>query len=462
MKTTTITKVVIIGLLLLVVPAVAMAQPAAIPHHKEAYILESGEYSGLADPAAKSFVAFRQVVRISEAPWLQLHFGKYNLGEQSYITITSLKDGHKQRLDAKSLRHWQGSTAYFNGDAVQIELHVAPEEKGISVSVKEVTAGERTAGDNRSPTTNNTCGGTDDRVASNDPRVGRVMPVGCTGWIISNGAYLTAGHCAVSNNLPPAANLQTLQFNVPASNANGTINHPPPQDQYPIIAGAINFAPNGVGNDWAVFDCGPNANTGLLPTQAQNAFFRLSRDTNPSIVRVTGYGVDGPAPNFGEGIGAVRDADNQTQQTDDGPSLGEVNDGSSQIHFKYRVDTTGGTSGSPVIVNGAALAIAIHTSSDEEPCTGVHEARGTSFENNDLENAIQTFPGTGVQYVDQGHPATTRDGTVLRPRAKVNEAVSAAVSGGAVSIVTGSYSETMTITKPLRLIAPVGPVIIGN
>ena len=61
----------------------------------------------------------------------------------------------------------------------------------------------------------------------NDPAVGRIMPVGCTGWVISNGAFLTAGHCFTRG-------MTTIQFNVPASAADGTTNPPPPNDQYPI------------------------------------------------------------------------------------------------------------------------------------------------------------------------------------------------------------------------------------
>ena len=41
------------------------------------------------------------------------------------------------------------------------------------------------------------CGPTDDRVLSADPRAARLLPVGCTGWIIDdcNHCMLTAGHC---------------------------------------------------------------------------------------------------------------------------------------------------------------------------------------------------------------------------------------------------------------------------
>ena len=91
-----------------------------------------------------------------------------------------------------------------------------------------------------------------------------------------------------------------LEFNVPQSLANGTTVQAAPQDQYPVVAGSI-VSMEGTGdNDWAVFNVGRNANTNLLPVQAQNAFYRLSTDLTPATIRITGYGVDGPAPCFGD------------------------------------------------------------------------------------------------------------------------------------------------------------------
>jgi hypothetical protein len=91
--------------------------------------------------------------------------------------------------------------------------------------------------------------GTDDRVASNDLAVGRIMPVGCTGWVISNGAFLTAGHCFT-------VNMTTIQFNVPASNIDGTTNPPGPNDQYPIDRSNVTWRDNGrvtIGRRWLAY-----------------------------------------------------------------------------------------------------------------------------------------------------------------------------------------------------------------
>jgi len=416
------------------------AQPAPVPYHQEPYPLYSGTHIS---HAAKTELIFREVVQVPSAPWLQLHFGEYNFGKHSYITITSLKDGSRQRLNHRRLSKCRKSSVYFNGDAVEVELHVAPGEKNVFYRLTEVTVGEW-VGEPES-----LCG-QDDRISFTDRRVGRIMPVACTGWIVSNGAHLTAGHCAGGNNM------LWLQFNIPSSLADGTVQHPPAEDQYWIDQTSIVWLDNGIGNDWAVFACDPNLQTNLLDVQAQGYFFRMSRDDSPTTVRVTGYGVDNTPP----GSTGNFNSDNQTQQTDSGSFLGEVIEGSSDIYIEYTVDTMGGNSGSPVNLIGSSVTIGIHTNGGcSPPSTGNY---GTSFENDALENAIQTFFGANATYVDKDHPVISEDGTVLRPYDKVLEAVAGASSGEIISIVRGPYNEQITISKALTLSAPVGTVTIGE
>ena len=133
------------------------------------------------------------------------------------------------------------------------------------------------------------------------------MPVGCTGWLTDRGVLLTAGHCT-------GATMQLIEFNVPSSQANGATVASRVRDQYRVIAGSIVTQNTGLGNDRAIFRVLPNTQTGLLPQAAQGATFQLSITENPANVRLTGFGVDGPAPNFGAGAGPGN-ATNQTQQT---------------------------------------------------------------------------------------------------------------------------------------------------
>jgi hypothetical protein len=182
-------------------------------------------------------------------------------------------------------------------------------------------------------------------------------------------------------------------------------------------------------------------------------------------VRVTGYGVDGPAPGFGADPDH-RNADNQTLQTHAGPYHSEVFQSSTDIFHEYRADTMGGNSGSPIILNDNLTAIGIHTHGG---CPSYYN-KGTSFEHNTLENAINSFPGNNVRYVDFVHPVSTANanGNVLRPYKTVTDAVNAVPSGGIVSIVPGSYPKAYGNTftagadgKSMRFEVPVGGVTIG-
>ena len=427
-------------------------EPVPIPQHRESCVVDSGVHSG-----AETIVsAFGKTIQVAGVPWVRVHFSDYNLGQHSFVTITSLMDGGKQILDAESMAQWFGSSAFFNGAAVELELYVAPGDTGVFVKIEEVTVGDYFRGGLR---IESICGTVDDRVASTVPRVGRIVgDNGCTGWIISNGAYLSAGHCVGGAG-------DILEFNVPQSLADGTIVHPGPEDQYPIVW--RDWMNGGRGNDWSIFQCNPNATTGLTPLQAQNAFYRVSRDQNPTDVRVTGYGLDGPAPNFGYND-SPRNSDSRTLQTAYGPYDGETYESDSDVFLAYRVDTMNAGSGSPVIVDGTTTTMGIHT---HGTCNDDGDNFGTSFENDDLENAIQAFGGANKIYVDAGHPvsASLGDGTIMRPYDTVAEAIGAVPNNGVVIIVTGSYSASAGNTfvvgddgKRMRFEVPVGTATIGN
>ncbi|MFQ5582930.1 MAG: trypsin-like serine peptidase, partial [Calditrichia bacterium] len=198
------------------------------------------------------------------------------------------------------------------------------------------------------------------------------LRVGCTGWINSTGLLVTAGHCL------DYTTLDVIQFNVPSSLSNGTIQHPGPEDQYYIDDNNKVYVNGGVGNDWGVFSVFNNSNTGLQPIEAQGTSFISVQELNSSDIRITGYGVDGPPPKFGNG--GAQNSDNQTQQTDLGP-----NKGSSGTTLKYEVDTQPGNSGSPVIDEGTGNAIGVHTNGG---CNTYGFNRGTSTFNTEFWEAL--------------------------------------------------------------------------
>jgi hypothetical protein len=426
--------------------SVAHAQPEPLPRHTELYELDTGLHDGRSEGALERRAAFREVVRFPDAPWLRLHVADHALGADSYVTFTSVLDGAQQRMDASSLADYDYGTAYFNGDAVAVELHVAPTAQGVFLRIDEVTVGDWVGG---APILRSLCD-SDDRIQSTDPRSGRVVPSGCTGWIVSNNGYITAGHCVGGSS-------NTLEFQVPPSLCDGTTQHAHPNDQYAIDLGNEVFSNAGVGDDFAVFDTFPNSNTGLLAIHAQGDYFRMSRDTSPTDIRITGYGVD----NTPVGCDSGRNADSQTEQTNVGPFVQEFIDTPTDVYLEYVVDTTGGNSGSPVIVEKTAdLTVGVHTHGGcNPPNDGNH---GTSFENNDFEDAVQEFIGPYPQavYVDAGHPGTNEVGRALRPYSTVAQAVPTVSAGGTIAIVEGTYNESLFIDSAVTLRATAGRVTI--
>lgn len=343
-------------------PFLAFAQPTDIPYHIESYNWKSQQHDG---NSSSIRLAEKHVVRAPSAPWVRLIFGDVNLGSESRITIISLHDGARQDLNTRTLREWQNTSAYFNGDAVEVQIHVGGGDRDVFIEIADVMVGDWVSG---VPQPLSQCGPTDDRVPSNDPAVGRIVNIGCTGWIVSNGLHVTAGHC--SGNLA-----QVLEFNVPPSNPDGTINHPGPEDQYSIDPNSKIFVNGGIGNDWGVFGVFNNSQTGLQPIDAQGASFNVVQNLGPANIRITGFGVDFDDPTL-----------SQTQQTHVGP-----NAGSSGTTMRYQTDTEGGNSGSPVIDDATGNAVGVHTHGG---CTtvGTGNNSGTSTFNTAFWAALNPSP----------------------------------------------------------------------
>ncbi|WP_164914230.1 trypsin-like peptidase domain-containing protein [Aquimarina sediminis] len=311
----------------MLIPFVTFAQDELPRHYKDYDVNIKSE--GVQNRKQSEVIS--HTISEEGAIWLRLFFKDVNLGNNSTLTITSVLDGAKQTLTAATIHDWKNTTAYFNGDKVIIELMIAPGEHEIGVNINKVGVGEI------DPAVRTICGPTDDRVDSNDDAIGRLVPVGCTGWIISNGKLVTAGHCVAGGSA------DIIEFNVPKSNPDRTIVHPGPEDQYPVSS-FISPYPNdpSPATDWAVFRASENSETGKTPLEAQNKAFNVMQTDPGDNITITGYGVD-------DGI------DNQTQQTHTGP-LVEIDN----THVRYNTDTTGGNSGSPIIDAATGNAIGVH------------------------------------------------------------------------------------------------------
>lgn len=405
-------------------------------------------------------------VTVNDATWMRLIFSNYNLGNKSYLIIKSLKDGSTQIHNQKTLSLWRQKSAGFNGGEIEVKLVVKDSRKNIYFNIDSVIVG----GTGQSVMGTSSLCGADNRVASNDARVGRIpvlwrSNIGhCTVWLVSNGAILTAGHCVdmSSNGIIDLLAGDFIEFNVPPSNADGIINLAAAQDQYPIDINNITI-PNGwqIGADWAVLRCMPNANTGLLPHQAQGFFYRMTRERPPinTNVSVTGYGIDDDPIGTGPCIminGTCRflNNTNATQQTNSGPYVGENSNGGRFWH-QYSVDTEPANSGSPIIWDANNnFTIGIHTNGG---CTATGGSNsGTSFEHDPLENALQDFHSTNTVYVDFLSLSPTEDGSVFSPFNTIQEGINSTQSGGDLYITTGTYngSSGMLINKAMTILPP--------
>jgi hypothetical protein len=328
----------------LVAPA-AIAQPptpaiAPWPTRFVPQAIDSGQLVPTALPPHPATPLFEALLHAPGSAWVRVNLAGTTLAEGATLVVVSSQDGARQTLSRDTLAQWAESSAYFNGPAVRIELHAPPG----STAPSRVVATGLWAEDFEQATPATICGTTDDRVPSFDNRLGRLSN-GCTAWIINdlNGGYLTAGHCGLSAG-------SVLGFNIPPSTPSGGLQQPPPEDQYAVDAASNQGVSGGTGNDWRYFGVFPNPIHGQLPVQRYGGRFTLLPSAPApagQTIRITGYGT---APSF------MPPERNQVQTTHTGPFVSLTSS-----TLRYAADTTGGNSGSPVILEASGFAVGIHT-----------------------------------------------------------------------------------------------------
>jgi hypothetical protein len=334
---------------------------AQVGHHFSEFAPIDLESGSLDNPALQAEIVFDGVAAVDEdAPWIRLSFDEANLAPGSSIRITSLYDGAVQDLTADTIEQWHMTTAFFNGNAVRVELVAGPETAGNSFRIAHASYGLPPG-----PQPLTLCDGDDDRVADSEDGFARMVTDGLSGpcsatIVTADGCFFSAGHCLNF--------LEVAQFNVPQSTSGGSMQHPPPFDQYMVDEDTLRSQNGGIGNDWAHFKCFPNTQTDLTPVEAEGIFYPLA-DSLPVIdttLYITGFGSDSGS------------TDN-TQQTDDGPYKG-----TSAFHrLRHRVDTQGGNSGSSIIIEATDEVIGIHTNAGcEESPTSTNS--GTAITNPNL------------------------------------------------------------------------------
>jgi hypothetical protein len=422
----------------------ASSASAQVPRYQDSEeVVGLNVNSGLlVGSAGQTHLGFEHTVHVQGARWLWLDLTGTRLGVGSYLTILAEEDAAYQVLDRFSLAEWYDRSAYFNGDTVVVQLWIAAQDTGSELSLMHAGAGIDTPRNVQFLL----CGA-DNRVPSSDNRVGRIS--GCTGWRITNGAMLTAGHCG------PVSGV--MEFNVPASDPNGTANMALPEDQYPIIPGSEISENLGLGDDWSLFRVNRNSNTGLRPHEAYGLPFRVTQVTMlaGATTRVTGFGIDSTPPGTTGGGNSA----NRTNQTATGPFVSTTVVDSNTAYVRYAVDITPATSGSPVIMESSGITIGINTN---DGCNTLGNAQGCSFLAGDLAAAMDDFRGTNAVYVDAGHGlASPKTGTVFRPYSTFTQGLNAVPNGGVISMVAGTYDvSAVTITDSMLLECPTGGATI--
>jgi hypothetical protein len=275
---------------------------------------------------------FQGQVHIEGAAWVRLHFDEPDLQATSYVQITNPFDGEVQQLDRHDLAMWSDTSGYFNGDTLKIEVFAAPRTTNrVRVSGVEAEVPNVETGGCAWP-----CGicNTDNRVPSSETFVAR-LSTGCSATIYNaNSCAVSAGHCMGGS--------MVLLFNVPASNANCSLNQPPIADQFPVITFDSENA--GIANDWAVMTSGTNS-LGQTAFERYGELRPISGNTPFAGQQLTiwGFGIDSECTR------------SQAQQTSSG-AVDSVSSG----HFRHTVDATCGNSGSSIIQANAILGIASH------------------------------------------------------------------------------------------------------
>jgi len=383
----------------------------------------------ISNPGNQRNLVFEELIDAgTDVPWLSVNFSAANLPEGSYVEITSLLDGEAQRLSALHLQQWQYGTGFFNGHQVTVAVYAGPQTTDNFVQVSEILVGiPPQPGEARS-----ICGTDDDRVPASNAAVARMLnaqALGCTGFIINeeirdDKCMLTAGHCFLS------ANMIKVEFDVPQSNADCSLVHPPMSKQFAIDLTSMTAVNTGIGNDWSVFRVFPNPNTGKTAFEEQNAALNLANltPTDPAL-EIIGYGVDSNNNATGGANSACSTcvpANMTGQRHKVLQSATGTRTSISGDRLNHNVDTCGANSGSPVLIPGDD-AFAIHTNGGCD--TGTPTNAATLITNNNLENAIETCTSgpfvaividrTGSMNV--GGPPNRCDAAITRARAQINQ-----------------------------------------
>ncbi|MEM1134715.1 MAG: T9SS type A sorting domain-containing protein [Bacteroidota bacterium] len=443
---------------------------------------------------------------------VRLYFEKVQMGERSYLLLEGI-DGAMQKLDATALKNWHNSSAYFNGGEVKISVYQAPGDS-VTFKVKDVKISERKPKQENSLVEEITTksemqsGDAEDIAFGEKPAyaaaVGRLtdgVTAQGTGWIAPNGAIITDYNGIIIHDkwveggqIMAYKTFDMIEFNVPLSDPDGTINHPSPEYQFPLntenfitrlIQGKGNVdelpdailieAPvynpdDGLFEDivtvstysgYMIYEAIPNS-SGKLPGEKIGEYFQVN--TYPTGENIQGERFD--LFHFGLHTSSQPDK-NKTLQllkveaVNPNDVLHKVNDKDRFLTYEKAPPfpnsfwrTT--MEGAPITYEGTNVALGIHSDG-----FFVAPSLGIGFRDNLLLDDLSDFFSSSMTYVDQASLWDTSNGEIDKPYKTVAEGIQAVPENKILSIAKGYYNEILILDKPITLQAPVGKAVIG-
>ncbi|SDE89253.1 Por secretion system C-terminal sorting domain-containing protein [Dyadobacter soli] len=464
---------------------IALACSFGGPAMAQTIVPQSFRYE--ADTIGDNQPRFLTQVSWSNTSFLRLYFKGTQLGGSSFLVLEGT-DGARQELRSGDLDNWRYSSAYFNGQSVNVSLVAAPGDRN-TVSISSIKVGNgsaRIAGQvvQSTKTSSGQAPFSAARSASSYPyasAVGRFTNGSeshGTGWIAPNGAIVTSS--IIHTNYILNQSYDVIEFNVPPSNGT-TVNHPSPEDQYPVST-ANNVQEStivpykyleqltSIYAGYAIIP--PLANsTGLKPGERQQEYFRIARNPTSSMIESMG-GVQVDVLHYGVMPGSVGSGQYKTLHVSE-TSLMKQNDYLSiwvgderddyVLHHEIGVVNPGSTGygsdgGAPVTYRGSNAAIGVHVNDGIDDMAPV----AMGFRENDFRNQLARFYASNSVYVDRNGLQNPATGAIDKPYLTLQQAAQYAPAGSQVYIARNTYLGPVTIDRAMTLRAPVGEVIIGS
>ncbi|MGA0557800.1 T9SS type A sorting domain-containing protein [Larkinella sp. VNQ87] len=469
----------------------------AVAQKKVPYSFRYQDGPHQADTSGQGQLRFLTQVTQPTTTLLRLYFAGTQLGDNSYLVLEGT-DGARQELRKPDLENWHYSSAYFNGQSVKVSLFAAAGERNsVQISELKVTDPQAVPNRNGRPATGDlgasartAASTTTTNVTETHPHakaVGRFtngVESWGTGWIAPNGAIVTS---SITSNKVKNESYDVIEFNVPSS-IGFTVQHPSPQDQYPVSTASndvvesnrvvlfnvwVDGSHSSVGQaaSYAILTPLPNS-TGLRPGERQGEYFRISTNPRSSDIHDAGnvpadvlhYGAS-PGDNYNGQYRTLHvyptSLMEQNEYLSTNLELGGDRDffvlyGGAGLVNMVGAGPAGSDRGAPVTYGGTNIAMGVHEYGNTDlPSVGV------GFRDDEFRNDLARFFTEKSAYLDWNGVSNQPNGQIHKPYLTVQQAAQHAPNEYTVYVAGGTYPGAVTFNRPLTLRAPVGTVRIG-